>query len=106
MVWALKKASTSLNDFKKKEKTFKVSVEHHLEKVFAFRNITRMIKQIIAFPPETQIRKLCDEFYLGMLTFALTSWDFPRYFLNFSSPLSTVLKVRGKTEETSPTVRP
>lgn len=71
MVWALKKASTSLNDVrkKKKKKTFKVRVEHHLEKVFALHDIKRMIKQIIAFPPDTQIQKLCNEFHLGMLSF-------------------------------------
>lgn len=90
----------------KKKKTFKVSVEHHLEKVFAFYNIKKMIKQIIAFPPETQIRKLYDEFHLGMLSFTLMSWDFPPYFLNFSSSHFTAVKVRGKTEETSPIVRP
>ena len=38
---------------KKKKKTFKVRVEHHLEKVFALHDIKRMIKQIIAFPPDT-----------------------------------------------------
>lgn len=106
MAWALKKASINLNDVKKKEKTFKVRVEHHLEKVFSLHDIKRMIKQIIAFPPDTQIRKLYDEFHLGTLSFTLMSRDFPPYFLNFSSSHFSVLKVRGKTEETSPVVRP